>query len=352
MCHKGVLCALFVLVGSLLVRGTLAQQPAKLPPQPPINPTLARLDQAITGLDGPGWALAAGNKAGMVAVGCEEGSVQLWQRDVLLGIRNGSNTGNVLHGHHGPITSLAWNGSPVLASAGVDHKIVLWSMTDGRALHTLPVGQIIRALAMSPDGRLLASAGDDLAVQLWQVETGKPAAVLPGPRDWVLCLTFSPDGSQLAAAGYDGVIRLWDMPAGKKRRDVSAAPPPPPKTTPEPVIVWSLAFSPDGKQVAAGTAEGVIHLLNLADGKVVRSLQGHTSAVTGVQFHPGGTLLASSSKDRTVRLWNLTNGQPFKVLEGHGAWVQGVAFVAQGTRLVSAGADQTVRIWDLNPQGK
>jgi WD40 repeat protein len=285
----------------------------------------------------------------MIAAGCEDGTIQVWHQDVLLGIRNGSNTSNVFPSHQGPVVGLAWNGGPVLASAGVDHKIRLASAVDGQVLHTLQVGQIVRALALSPDGQFLGSAGDDLVVHLWEVETGKSVADLAGHTDWVLCLVFSPDGKELASAGYDGMIRLWDVPAGKKMREFRAAPPPPPRVEPEPLIVWSLAFSPDGKELGAGTADGLIHLLNVADGKVVRSLPGHASAVTGLQFHPGGALLASASKDRTVRLWNPANGQPFKVLEGHEAWVQGITFLNHGTRLASVGADRAVRIWDLNP---
>jgi WD40 repeat protein len=330
----------------------LAQQPVKGPALPPINPGVARLDQTVEGLGGPGLALAADDRAGMVAAACEDGTVQFWHRDVLLGVRRGSSTCNVLPGHRGPIVSLAWNGGPVLASAGVDRRILLRSAADGRVLHALPADQTVRALALSPDGRLLAAAGDDMAVQLWEVDTGKAGARLAGHTDWVLSLAFSPDGDRLASAGYDGVIRLWDVAAGKKLRDMSAAPPPPPKTVSEPVIVWSLAFSPDGKELAAGTAEGPIHMLNPADGKVLRSLPGHGSAVTGLQYHPGGAVLASASKDRTVRLWNPANGQVLKALEGHEAWVQGVAFVAQGTRLVSVGADRTVRLWDLTTPAK
>ena len=87
----------------------------------------------------------------------------------------------------------------------------------------------------------------------------------------------------------------------------------------------------------------------MADGKLARSVPGHTGSVTGLAFHPSGTVLASCSKDRTVRLWNPANGQSLtpKPLEGHTAWVQGVVFVAQGTRLASIGADRTVRIWNL-----
>jgi WD40 repeat protein len=333
---------------------THAQQPAKSPAWPPINPAAARLDQTIEGLDGPGFAVAGTPSAGLIFAACEDGTVQCWQRDVLLGVRGGSGTCNVLRGHRGPVLDLAWNGGPLLASAGVDHRILLWSVAEGRVRHTLPADQVVRALAMSPDGTLVASGGDDPAVHLWETATGKLKAKLPGHTDWLLCLAFSPDGGRggvtpplLASAGYDGVVRLWDPAGGKKLRDLKAEVKAAPNTTPEPVIYWSLAFSPDGKELAAGTAVGAIHVFGVADGKLLRTLTGNTSAVTGLQFHPAGAVLASASRDRTVRLWNPANGQMLKALEGHTAWVQDVTFVAQGTRLASVGADRTVRLWDL-----
>ncbi len=326
-------------------------QPGKGPAFPPVAPALARLDQTVNGLDGPGLSIAYSEPRGVLAAACECGTVQLWRKDVLLNARTGNGTACVLRGHGGPVTGLAWDGGPVLASAAAG-KILLHATADGKLLHTLQAGRQVRALAMSPGGKLLASSGDDPTIQVWEVETGKPVASLRDHTDWVLCLAFGPDGTSLASGGYDGLVRLWDAGSGKKVRDLPAAPVPPPKEAPAPSPVLSLAFSPDGKTLAIGGADGQIRLANVADGKLVRALAGHTSAVAGLAFHPGGKLLASAGKDRTVRLWDPTNGQALKVLEGHTAWVQGVVFAARGTRLASVGADQTVRIWDLTEPAK
>lgn len=332
---------------------TAQPPPAKPPAFPPVTPAQARLDQTVGGLDGPGLALAVKDSGDLLAAGCERGGIQLWGKDVAMGIRAADGSPSVLEGHDGPVTALAWNGGPVLASAGVDKKVVLWDVAGAKPLHTLTAAAVVRALVMSPDGKLLASAGDDTAVQLWDAVAGKAGAKLSGHADWVLALAFSPDGKALASGGYDGTVKLWEVSSGKKLLDVPAKPVAQPNQPPPPDnAVMALAFSPDGKGLAAGGTDASVHLLNVADGKVLRSMPGHASSVKALAFHPAGTLLASGSKDRTLRLWDPATGQALKTLEGHTAWVEGVEFFAQGTRLASVGADQTVRLWDLTEPKK
>ena len=141
----------------------------------------------------------------------------------------------------------------------------------------------------------------------------------------------------------------------QERKCSTCQPEPPPQANQSPPPLsqtLALAFSPDGKQLAVGGSDAQVFLFNVSDGKLLRPIPGHTSAVTGLAFHPSGTVLVSSSRDRTVRLWNPANGQLIKSLEGHASWVQGVVFAAQGTRIASVGADQTVRLWDLSDPAK
>ena len=313
---------------------------------PAINPGGAKLEQTMTGLAGPGFCIAYDPAADAIAVGCEGGTIQIWNKDVLHNVRAGSGTSNLLTGHHGPVVALAWRGA-IMVSAGADGQILFWNTGDGKIAHAVKMAAPVRALAMSPDGKTLASAGEDGVVQLWDVVGAKRQAKLMGHKDWVLCLAFTGDGKQLASGGADGVVCLWDVPGAKKLAELPAPPSPLPKTPPPAVAVKALTFSPDGKTLYLGGADGKILVVNKADGKVQRTLTGHTSAITGLECHPSGTLLASSSKDRTLRLWNPSNGQALKTLEGHTAWVEGLAFIRQGTALASVGADRTVRIWNL-----
>jgi WD40 repeat protein len=319
---------------------------------PPINPTMARFDQTLPGLDGPGFGLAGSDEAGLLLAACEKGTIRYWQKDLVLGVRVSDQTPHVLQAHQGPATCIVAAGGTV-ATGGADGKVLVWNLPADRVVHTLNASGTVRALGISADGKILASAADAPVVQLWDAATGKGGLKLQGATDWVLAIAFSPDGKTVAAGGYDGHLRTWELATGQKRLEIPVPPPAPMNAPPRPANVLSaLAFSPDGKTIAAGGSDARIHLFNAADGKLLRSLTGHTGTVTALVFHPSSTVLASGSKDRTVRLWNPTNGQMQKSLEGHGAWVQGVAFFARGTRLASVSADRTVKLWDLTEPAK
>jgi len=106
--------------------------------------------------------------------------------------------------------------------------------------------------------------------------------------------------------------------------------------------VGSIAFSPDGKSLAAGMEDGGLQLWNL-DGSLVRSLEGHTAKVTTVAFSPDGTLLASGSADMSVRLWQVSDGNPALTIKGHSAYVSSVAFSPDGQAIFSGSLDGTVQ---------
>ncbi len=349
MSHKLLLSAALVGWAAALV----AQQPPA-PTATTINPAQARADQAAgTQLDGPGLAIAYSDDGGLLVAGCEGGSLHYWEKDVALGVRGAEGSPHVVAAHQGPATAVV-AAKGLLASAGTDGKILLWNLPSEKIVATLDAGAVVRALAATPDGKLLASAGDNGIVQLWDPATGKAGLKLEGSKDWLLAVALSPDGKTVAAGGFDGTLRLWDAATGKKLAEVMALPPPAPNTpAPAANVVAALAFSPDGKLIAAGGSDAGVHLFQTADGKFVRSMAaGHTSSITALAFHPSNTLLVSASKDRTLRLWNPANGQLYKALEGHTAWVQGVTFLAQGTRLASVSADHSVRLWDLTEPAK
>jgi len=176
----------------------------------------------------------------------------------------------VWHAHLGPVLCLATAHAPILASAGADRKVVLWSLLDGKRLHTFRRNE--RALPSPfPDGKVLATGGDDAAVRLWDVETGKAREPSGGFRLADLS-ALRAGGNTLAAAGYDGRVRVWDLTKKSYgRADTGCAG--------ETASRWDRRRSPPGdhcpgtvarpKGVSGRGTDGVIHLINAADGKIL-----------------------------------------------------------------------------------
>ncbi|MBI3822915.1 MAG: hypothetical protein HY289_09605, partial [Planctomycetes bacterium] len=277
------------------------KDPVKGPMFPPINPAVAKLEFTITGLDGPGFGIAYGETSGTIVAGCERGTLQAFKKETVAAFKTGAGKPEIWKGHDGPVRAIAWTGGPTLASIGVDKKVNFWKMPEGKVAQTAAIDFRVRAAAMSLDGKSLAVAGEADSIQIFDVAAGKASSKLTDKMDWSLCVAFSVDGKQLLSGDYLGVVRLWDV-GGKKVKDLPAPPTPAPKVPPDPVPVSAVAFAPDLKTAVIATSDGPIHLVNLGDGKIIRTYAGHTAAVTGIAFHPTGTLMATCSKDRTVKL--------------------------------------------------
>src|SRR5919199_188220 len=98
----------------------------------------------------------------------------------------------------------------MIASAGVDKTVKLWSI-EGKELLTLTghIGEV-NSVSFSPDGKMIASASVDRTVKLWSLE-GKELLTLIGHTNWVNSISFSPDGKMIASASSDKTVILWNL---------------------------------------------------------------------------------------------------------------------------------------------
>jgi hypothetical protein len=160
---------------------------------------------------------------------------------------------------------------------------------------------------------------------------------LTGHTDVVTSVAFSPDGRLLASGSADKTIKLWEVASGSLVRTLSG----------HTNYVKSVAFSPDGRLLASGSADKTIKLWEVASGSLVRTLSGHTDYVTSVAFSPDGWLLASGSHDHTIKLWEVASGSLVRTLSGHTSYVTSVAFSPDGRLLASGSFDDTIKLWEV-----
>ena len=161
-------------------------------------------------------------------------------------------------------------------------------------------------------------------------------------------VAFSPDGKLLAAAYGDGYVRLWNPATGQ------ASGAPIPADTGTGGGVFGLAFSPDGRLLATGGAHGIVRLWDPATGQAIGAPipadTGPVGGVIGLTFSPDGKLLATGGVDRTVRLWNPVThravGAPVVASTSPDGSVNAVAFSPDGRLLATADTAGYVRLWN------
>jgi len=206
-------------------------------------------------------------------------------------------------------------------------------------------GTRIKAIAFSPDSRRLAIGNKDGAVDLWDATSGEAIRAL-GPHEGGCCtVAFSPNGKLLASGGGSRGVRLWDLSSGKSLR-VLDWDHPSPKPSAEDWVVLSVAFSPDGKFLAAGSqqesSDEVVHVWEASSGKKLGGFLGGMGRAKSVSFSPDGSVLAAAGVKRGVMLWIVPSGKPLRK-QADGA--DSVCFSPDGRTLATGGASE-VQFWD------
>jgi WD40 repeat protein len=232
-----------------------------------------------------------------------------------------------------------------------EDTLQLYDTTTGQVRHQLKHdGKVVRA-AWAPDGGTVAVATDQERVYLWDAATGKLRRQWGAAGTW--SLVFSPDGKMLATGDGDCTVQLWQAASGKLVRRFGT---PLDREKLRSLIIagtTSIAFSADGKSVAAAVAsQNTITVWDVASGEERWQRQAHPLGhnqgwIYALTFTPDGKTLFSGSQDRTIRLWDAATGKERGLLQGHRAAVHALAVSPDGTRLASGSKDCTVLVWDV-----
>jgi RNA polymerase sigma factor (sigma-70 family) len=264
----------------------------------------------------------------------------------------------------GPVQGVAFSpdGDLVAGCGGhPDGTLRLWDVKTGKQRWRYDLGCGARAVAYSTEGRVVAVAGDDRTVRLCDAGTGQELRRLRGHAESVTGLAFTPDRKSVISSSLDGTVRLWDRDTGAESRRF---------TTPG-CAFHCLALSRDGKLLAAGAEElpgaGLrkpgeaalgVFLWELPSGKERPRLGYYPGGVQALAFTPDGRTLAAAGRSVIVVLWDVADGKrslgevhPFTVSGGRdGSPVKALAFGAGGRTLAYGFEKGVIHECDLASQ--
>lgn len=245
-------------------------------------------------------------------------------------------------------------------------------------------------LTFSPDGKTVAF-GSFGKIRLWNTETGisldiplvdqeeghkvpghdhgdgavaMPRGMRPHQMPTISALAFSPDSTRIVSATMEGQIQMWDTEMGIELTSLVEQEPDGAEyevkdggmtvTTSYKDPIFALAFSPNGRRLAAGSQEQ-IRLWNMETGnwgKGTSSINSHEEGRVVFQgsqalvFSPDNMILVNGDRHGKLQLWDITTGNQLITLNGHTAEVETLYFSPDGKTLVSAAQDGTILLWD------
>jgi WD40 repeat protein len=217
------------------------------------------------------------------------------------------------------VSAVAWSpdgrrlATTTISDDGIT-RVTVWDATTGRQLRGLRNGQTLTATdAWRPNHQQRAALKRILARIR---RTRKKLTSFVDAARRVLSIAWSPDGKQVATGGYAGDTAIvWDIKTGRELRTLSG----------HSGHILRIAWSPDGKQLATGSDDNTAKVWNVRTGKELCTLKGHAGRILSVAWSRDGKRLATGSNDNTIKLWDAKIGEELRALKGHRGSVRAIA---------------------------
>ena len=236
------------------------------------------------------------------------------------------------------ITGLSPDGALVATISGSyekkDFSVALFNLADGAEINRIELGQQFpgHEIVFSADGEFWA-IGVDQNVMILNRQ-GEPVDKVSS-NYWISNIAFSPDGKYLAATDGKGIVTVWEVGAWKVVNKITGVED----------YTYSMEFSPDSSKVAIAYSSGKVIVVEISTGEIVLTLTGQVQAVYDMTFTPDGKILITASGDHTVKFWDAASGEEIYWLTLPGSVAQ-MKFSADG-KLYLATYEGVIRVFGI-----
>jgi WD40 repeat protein len=372
------------------------------------NAAHGELLRSIESNAGEAFSLAWAPNSLRLISGHADGSLHIWE------VASGKLL-EILRGHQGIVTDLKW--SPVddrLVSADNSGDVRVWNTGPSSAWRLYPPQAeyggdwTVNGVSWSSDGRFLVLAGGDVfgdvneppSFEIWDVQSNKlimqnlgevlnligagahyspdnqtilytGSGAFPdifgmatayvfdagsgeiirtftqGGEALIRSMAWSPDGSQLATGLFSGKIIIWDYQTGQKITTLF-------HSEKDDLAINYVEWSPDGSKIAGASDDSTAKVWDAHTWELLFIVEHEPPTfVCTATWSPDGTRLVTTAgndeqgaKDNTIRIWDATTGEELLVIEGHAKSVWPGTWSPDGRRIATFSNDGTVKIWD------
>jgi len=215
-----------------------------------------------------------------------------------------------LTGHSREVNSISFSpDGRYLASSSSDATIKLWDLNTRKEIKTFP-SEFFSFVKFSPDGSCIATKAWVNKIAILEPFTGKKK-ILQGHDEHITSIDFSSDGKYLVSGGFDKKVKIWEVSTGQLVHSFEE----------NNESIFSVAFSPDNKIVVAGSFNS-IKIWDIEKKENILTIQQPYSSI--VAFSPDGKYIAATSEANTITLYETVNGKEVKRFKGNFGWVNRV----------------------------
>jgi hypothetical protein len=227
-------------------------------------------------------------------------------------------------------------------------EVQIWDLATRKQKHSVVVSNdTLFGASFSPDGTRIACGAADKSIRLFDTATGKEIRKMDHHEDWSFGAIFGVDGKRLVSVGRDKAAKLTDASSGAFIENVNLLKEP----------LTAIVRHPKKDWVLIGGEERVPYLymmdrpraMRIADDStLIRKFEKQDGPILALAYSPDAKYIAVGSAVGDVRIYDAESGKPVASCSGHRGGIYTVQFYTDSQHLMTAGFDGMVRIYDLS----